>query len=102
MFSIRALIAPTTVSGKAMLVVAIAKDGMMLLISAAVVTSGFRIVSTVTILQQNVGVETLTTPTETGRRGTRAENRRFVHLPKSWATAGAFSHLTPGSKLAHY
>jgi hypothetical protein len=75
---------------------------MMLLIFLAGLTAQFRFVSTVTILQQTFAVDTAAS---SAAEGNRAKGRRGIagcRLLKSWASAGAFSLLTPNSKLAQY
>jgi hypothetical protein len=79
---------------------------MILLTSVAGLFGRFRFVTTVTILQQTWKVLV-----DFGRMGCTAAGTRTPgvirkeiprFLPKSWANAGAFSPLTPGSKLAQY
>jgi hypothetical protein len=65
-----------------------------------------RIVAIVTILQQAVTVRPAL-PQRSESSGPRDrhelhESRRISLLPKAWASAGAFSLLTPRCKVAHY
>ena len=78
---------------------------MTMLIFTAPLARQFRFVSIVTILQQTAPafVENETTwsaaDVTDAKRPMEATGYR---LPKSWANAGAFSLLTPSSKLAQY
>jgi hypothetical protein len=78
---------------------------MTMLIFAAPLTRRFRFVSIVTILQQTAAVFVENATTWTAAEATDAKRPREAmgnRLQKSWANAGAFSLLTPRSKLAQY
>jgi hypothetical protein len=76
-----------------------------MLIFAARLNRWFRFVSIVTILQQTAAAFVENETTWTAADATDAKRPREAmgnRLQKSWANAGAFSLLTPGSKLAQY
>jgi hypothetical protein len=78
---------------------------MTMLIFTAPLTRRFRFVSIVTILQQTAAVFVENETTRTAAEATDAKRLREAlgnRLQKSWASAGAFSLLTPRSKLAQY
>jgi hypothetical protein len=78
---------------------------MTMLIFTAPLTRRFRFVSIVTILQQTAAVFVENETTGTAAEATDAKRPREAmgnRLQKSWANAGAFSLLTPRSKLAQY
>ena len=79
--------------------------GMILLTFASGSNCRFRIVLSVTILQQLTHARSTEATFGSSRfDGTcrkSGENQLAANLPKSWARAGAFWLLTPNSKLAH-
>jgi hypothetical protein len=78
---------------------------MTMLIFTAPLTRRFRFVSIVTILQQTAAVFVENETTGTAAEATDTKRPREAmgnRLQKSWANAGAFSLLTPRSKLAQY
>jgi len=83
----------------------IVHDGAKLLIFAAGLLWQFRFVPTVTILQQTIhglSRDRADSGPLCAARARKAEGITARRLPKSWANAGAFSLLTPKSKLAQY
>ena len=77
-------------------------DEMTPPIFAAGLISHFDLESTVTILQQDFQGFWPGTRRSEALETRRAQGITDRRLPKSWANAGAFSLLTPKSKLAHY
>src|SRR5258708_24691454 len=75
---------------------------MTLLIFVGGLIVPFRFVSTVTVLQHRVAIG----PSRAGPQGGPSREAPTgiagYRLPKTWASAGAFSVLTPNSKLAPY